>query len=341
MPDIKNLPAKGFPHDYDTITLSASAPTTITLRGEGVETKMTLTPDGSGVVALHGFAAILRDLTADGKARTFTLSVGSQNYSFKVLPCKIDLAVSTADFIARHFLTLQRGEKVTYDGATEVLTFCNADDTPENPTVQAIFYNPDTNKPWTGTYTDVLKTIATGEGFFRLEFNVADFISRSNGLLLHSITVKVGAREARYTIAPKMGRRPTTIIYKNAFGQDDTFHFFGTSQTELKPDRSSASFYSNARNYKVSSIPEYRLTTGTLRPESFDAFKDVCSADVAYLDADGRPEVCITENELKISDDLHEAQQGTLTFRFSQGVRLYDPSDPVRTFDKTFDKTFK
>lgn len=340
MPDIKNLPAKGFPHDYDTISITASAATTITLRGEGVETKMTLTPDGAGVVALQGFAAILRDLTSDGKARTFTLSVGSQNYSFKVLPCKIDLAVSTADFIARHFLTLQRGEKVTYDGATEVLTFCNADDTPETPTVQALFYNPETNKPWTGTYTDVLKTTAQ-DGFFRLEFNVADFISRSNGLLLHSIIVKVWAREARYTIAPTMGRRPTTILYKNAFGQDDTFHFFGTTLTELKPTRSSASFSGKARNYKVSSIPEYSLTTGTLRPESFHAFNDVCSAELAYLDVKGRPEICIMENELKISDDLHEAQQGTLTFRFAQGVRLYDPIDPVRTFDATFDKTFK
>lgn len=340
MPDIKNLPANGFPHDFDTISLSASAPTTITLRGECVETKMMLTPDGDGVVALQGFADILRDLTSDGKTRTFTISVGSANYSFKVLPCKIDLSVSTADFIASHFLTLQRGEKVTYDGATEVLTFCNADDTPEIPTVQALFYNPDTNKPWTGTYTDVLKTTAQ-DGFFRLEFNVADFISRSNGLLLHSITVNVGAREARYTIAPTMGRRPTTIIYKNAFGQDDTFHFFGTTLTELKPTRSSASFSGKARNYKVSSVPEYRLTTGTLRPESFHAFDDVCSAELAYLDVKGRPEICITENELKISDDLHEAQQGTLTFRFAQGVRLYDTNDPVRTFDETFDKTFK
>ena len=340
MPDIKNLPAKGFPHDYDTISLTASAPTTITLKGEGVETKMTLTPDGAGVVALQGFAAILRDLTSDGKPRTFTLSVGSQNYSFKVLPCKIALAVSTADFIARHFLTLQRGEKVTYDGATEVLTFCNADDTPETPTVQALFYNPDTNKPWTGTYTDVLKTTSQ-DGFFRLELNVGDFIARSNGLLLHSITVKVGAREACYTIAPTMGRRPTTIIYKNAFGQDDTFHFFGTTLAELKPTRSSASFYGKARNYKVTSIPEYRMTTGTLRPESFHAFEDVCSSELAYLDVKGRPEICITENELKISDDLHEAQQGTLTFRFSQGVRLYNPNDLVRTFDETFDKTFK
>ena len=341
MPDIKNLPAKGFPHDFDTITLTASAPTAITLRGEGVETKMTLTPDGDGVVALHGFAAILRDLTSDGKPRTFTLSVGSQNYSFKVLPCKIDLAVSTADFIARHFLTLQRGEKVTYDGATEILTFCNVADTPETPTVQALFYNSETNKPWTGTFNNVLETDILGNGFVRLEFNVADIVPSSNVLLLHTITVKVGAREARYTIAPTIGRRPTTIIYKNAFGQDDTFHFFGTTLTELKPERSSASFSGKARNYRVSSVPEYRLTTGILRPESFDAFKDVCSAKVAYLDVHGRPELCITENELKISDDLHEAQQGTLTFRFSQGVRLYDPNDPVRTFDETFDKTFK
>lgn len=340
MPDIKNLPAKGFPHDYDTISITASAATTITLSGEGVETKMTLTPDGAGVVALHGFAAILRDLTSDGKPRTFTISVGSANYSFKVLPCKIDLSVSTADFIARHFLTLQRGKKVTYDGATEVLTYCNADDTLETATVQALFYNRETNQPWTGTYYNVLNTTAQ-DGFFRLEFNVADFIAPDSAFFLHSITVKVGAREARYTIAPTMGRRPTTIIYKNSFGQDDTFHFFGTTLTELKPDRSSASFSGKARNYRVTSIPEYRMTTGTLRPESFDAFKDVCSAEVAYLDVHVRPEVCITENELKISDDLHEAQQGTLTFRFSQGVRLYDPNDPVRTFDETFDKTFK
>lgn len=339
MPDIKNLPAKGFPHDYDTISITASAATTITLSGEGVETKMTLTPDGDGVVALHGFAAILRDLTSDGKPRTFNLSVGSQNYSFKVLPCKIDLAVSTADFIARHFLTLQRGEKVTYDGATEILTFCNADDTPETPTVQAVFYNRDTMKPWTATSNKFQAT--SKDGVFRLVFNVGEIVPPNSNYTLFSITVKVGAREARYTIAPTMGRRPTTIIYKNAFGQDDTFHFFGTTLTELKPTRSSASFSGKARNYKVSSVPEYRLTTGTLRPESFHAFDDVCSAELAYLDVKGRPEICITENELKISDDLHEAQQGTLTFRFAQGVRLYDTNDPVRTFDETFDKTFK
>ena len=339
MPDIKNLPAKGFPHDFDTISLSASAPTTITLRGEGVETKMTLTPDGAGVVALHGFAAILRDLTSDGKARTFTLSVESANYSFKVLPCKIDLAVSTADFIARHFLTLQRGEKVTYDGATEILTFCNADDTPGTPTVQAVFYNRETMKPWTATSNKFQAT--SKDGVFRLVFNVGDIVPPNSNYTLSSIIVKVGAREARYTIAQTMGRRPTSILYKNAFGQDDTFHFFGTTLTELKPTRSSASFSGKARNYKVSSIPEYRLTTGTLRPESFHAFEDVCSAELAYIDVKGRPEICITENELKISDDLHEAQQGTLTFRFAQGVRLYDPNDPVRTFDATFDKTFK
>lgn len=339
MPDIKNLPPKGFPHDYDTISITASAPTAITLRGEGVETKMTLTPDGAGIVALHGFAAILRDLTSDGKPRTFTLSVGSNNYSFKVLPCKIDLAVSTADFIARHFLTLQRGEKVTYDGATEILTFCNADDTPETPTVQAVFYNRDTMKPWTATSNKFQAT--SKDGVFRLVFNVGEIVPPNSNYTLFSITVEVGAREARYTIAPTMGRRPTTIIYKNAFGQDDTFHFFGTTLTELKPTRSSASFSGKARNYKVSSVPEYRLTTGTLRPESFHAFDDVCSAELTYLDVKGRPEICITENELKISDDLHEAQQGTITFRFSQGVRLYDPNDPVRTFDETFDKTFK
>lgn len=339
MPDIKNLPAKGFPHDYDTISLSASAPTAITLRGEGVETKMTLTPDGAGVVALHGFAAILRDLTSDWKPRTFTLSVGSANYSFKVLPCKIDLAVSTEDFIARHFLSLQRGEKVTYDGATEILTFCNAEDTPETPTVQAVFYNSETRKTWTATSNKFQAT--SQDGVFRLVFNVGEIVPPNSNYTLFSILVKVGAREARYTIAPTMGRRPTTIIYKNAFGQDDTFHFFGTTLTELKPTRSSASFSGKARNYKVSSIPEYRLTTGTLRPESFDAFNDVCSAEVAYLDVKGRPEICITENEMKISDDLHEAQQGTLTFRFAQGVRLYDPNDPVRTFDETFDMTFK
>lgn len=339
MPDITNLPSKGFPHDFDTISLTASAPTAITLRGEGVETKMTLTPDGDGVVALKGFAAILRDLTSDGKPRTFTLSVGSNNYSFKVLPCKIDLAVSTADFIARHFLTLQRGEKVTYNGATEILTFCNADDTPESPTVQAVFYNRETRKPWTATSNKIQATCQ--DGVFRLEFNVGDIEQPNSNYTLFSIIVKVGAREARYTIAPTMGRRPTTIIYKNAFGQDDTFHFFGTTLTELKPTRSSASFSGKARNYKVSSIPEYRLTTGTLLPESFHAFNDVCSAELAYLDVKGRPEICITENELKISDDLHEAQQGTLTFRFAQDVRIYDPNDPVRTFDETFDKTFK
>lgn len=339
MPDIKNLPAKGFPHDYEPITLSASAPTAITLRGEGVEAKMTLTPDGAGVVALHGFSNILRDLTSDGKPRTFTLSVGSENYSFKVLPCKIDLAVSTTDFIARHFLTLQRGEKVTYDGSTEILTFYTADDTPETPTVQALFYNREKRKPWTAT-SDKFQTTSQ-DGVFRLEFNVGDIVPPNSNYTLYSITVKVGAREARYTIAPKMGRRPTTILYKNAFGQDDTFHFFGTTLTELKPDRSSAYFSGKARNYKVSSVPEYRLATGILRPESFDAFEDVCSAEVAYLDVKGRPEICISENELKISDDLHEAQQGTLTFRFSQGVRIFDPNDPVRTFDETFDKTFK
>ena len=146
-------------------------------------------------------------------------------------------------------------------------------------------------------------------------------------------------RMAEFVVQSCVDTTPLTLRFRNAFGYMETFHCFGNTLTELKPTRSTASFAGKTKNYRILAIPEHTTHTGVIPPHLVDLFADLCCATDVFVQSTGR-EVCITDCDFKISNDLYTPQQATITWRESARAALHEPFETVRTFDESFDNTF-
>ena len=89
------------------------------------------------------------------------------------------------------------------------------------------------------------------------------------------------------------------------------------------------------------SAPEFTAQTGILRPCDFALFEDLCTADYVLLGSEQGPEVCITDNDFKLSSDLYEPQEASISWRYASRARRFEVEPDVRTFDNSFDNTFQ
>lgn len=341
---LTNLPDYGFPHEYNSIRLSGSGLEKVELKSNGAAIgTFNLYPGADGVLELDDFAALLRDLISDFEPRSFTLSWSGGQKSFLVLPCAIDLTTTAAEFCQRHFLTLCRGSRTTWERAVEYVTMYAHPPLGDRDTFEMtlVWANPHTGETEPVTLMeDDLSVTELLPGMYRLAFCPRDFTPPAPDLYLLSIVVTAGKRVQRFLLRPTMDQ-PASVVFRGAMGQFESFHFFGSRQLELKPTRSTASFAGRTRNYQVKAVPEFTLTTGVLRPTESPLFEDLCASTLCYLGALGGPELTITDNELKLTGDAYEAETATCTFRHAGRTQLYAPTEPANTFDDTFDNSFQ
>lgn len=339
----KQLPVLGFPHEYDTIVFSADAPCEFAISCSAGGVLLKLSPNALGEIRIEDFAQVLRDFTADGKARDFTLSWAMGIHEFTVLPCRFELTSRAFSFVDRHFLTLQQGAKPTYQGAQEFVTMYNSLTERDTFSLSLLWANPQTGEIRKTSLSEAQTegVVSAGTNYYRLDVSPAQFTPPAEGFALHSYTVTAGKRSLRFILCPVLDAKPLTFVFRNCFGQLESFHCFGTMQQEVKPTRSSASFAGKTRNYRVQSAPEFTAQTGILRPCDFALFEDLCTADYVLLGTENGPEVCITDNDFKLSSDLYEPQEASITWRYASRARRFEAETAVRTFDSTFDNTFQ
>ena len=341
---LTNLPDYGFPHEYNSIRLSGTGLQKVELKSNGATIwTFNLYPGADGVLELNDFAALLRDLTSDFEPRDFTLSWSGGQKAFFVLPCAIDLTITAAEFFQRHFLSLCRGLRTTWDSAVEYVTMYTDKMPGDRDTFEMtlVWVNHHTGETESVTLMEEdLSVEELSPGMYRLAFCPRDFIPPAPDLYLLSIVVSAGKRVQRFIRRPTMVQ-PASVVFRGAMGQFEAFHFFGSRLMELKPTRSTASFAGRTRNYQVKAVPEFTLTTGVLRPTETPLFEDLCASTLCYLGTLGGPELTITENDLKITGDQYEAETATCTFRHAGRTRLYAPTEPAQTFDDTFDNSFR
>lgn len=339
----KQLPVLGFPHEYDTIVFSADAPCEFAISSSAGGVLLKLSPNTLGEILIEDFAQVLRDFTADGKARDFTLSWAMGIHEFTVLPCRFELTSRAFSFVDRHFLTLQQGTKPTYLGAQEFVTMYSPLTERDTFFLSLLWANPQTGEIRETSLSEAQTegAVSAGTNYYRLDVSPAQFTPPAEGFALHSYTVTAGKRSQRFILCPVLDAQPLTFVFRNCFGQLESFHCFGTMQQEVKPTRSSASFAGKTRNYRVQSAPEFTAQTGILRPCDFALFEDLCTADYVLLGTENGPEVCITDNDFKLSSDLYEPQEASITWRYASRARRFEAETAVRTFDSTFDNTFQ
>ena len=340
---LNEIPEYCFPHELRTLRLSSTEDCEIKITCNGQEVLFTLTPDADGNVTIDEFDGLLRDL-ADHVPQRCTIEWNEEaSISFLLLPCSICLSNKAAVVCKNSFLTLQTGEKHTYLGAQEYICFFDNSESRPFFALSLLWVNKRSGKTKSQFYLETagLSVTDKGNGYFVLAFSTSQFEPPSEGYILHTITATAGKERTQvFRVMPAIDADPVTLVFRNCFGQIESFHFFGNTTEELKPTRSSASFQGTTRNYLVESVPEYTSVTAPLRPVDIAPFEDLCSSTLVYLSADEGDEVCITDNELSISNNRYEPQKGSVKWRFARDGRRFTLSTPKRTFDNTFDASF-
>ena len=340
---LNEIPEYCFPHELRTLRFSATEDCEIKITCNGQEVLFTLTPDADGNVTIDEFDGLLRDL-ADHVPQRCTIEWNEEaSISFLLLPCSICLSNKAAVVCKNSFLTLQTGEKHTYLGAQEYICFFDNSESRPFFALSLVWVNKRSGKTKSQFFLETagLSVTDKGNGYFVLAFSTSQFEPPSEGYILHTITATAGKERTQvFRVMPAIDADPVTLVFRNCFGQIESFHFFGNTTEELKPTRSSASFQGTTRNYLVESVPEYTSVTAPLRPVDIAPFEDLCSSTLVYLSADEGDEVCITDNELSISNNRYEPQKGSVKWRFARDGRRFTLSTPKRTFDNTFDASF-
>lgn len=340
---LNEIPEYCFPHELRTLRFSATEDCEIKISCNGQEVLFTLTPDAGGIVSLDEFDGLLRDL-ADNNPQQCTIEWNEgASISFLLLPCSICLSNKAAVVCKNSFLTLQTGEKHTYLGAQEYICFFDNSESRPFFALSLLWVNKRSGKTKSQFYLETagLSVTDKGNGYFVLAFSTSQFEPPSEGYILHTITATAGKERTQvFRVMPAIDADPVTLVFRNCFGQIESFHFFGNTTEELKPTRSSASFQGTTRNYLVESVPEYTSVTAPLRPVDIAPFEDLCSSTLVYLSADEGEEICISDNELSLSNNRYEPQRGSVKWRYATNSRHFVLSTPKRTFDSTFDTTF-
>lgn len=335
---VTQIPSCCFPHEADSIELTATAATAVTLKCGTRSMTLNLTPDSAGKILVEDLADVLRDFIPEGQAAQAVVQYDGGERSFTLIPCRVEMGMTAAEFTASHFLTLLRGAKDTYAGATEYLTVFTSSGTRPAFSASLLWAAPQTGEVRTQTVAEAQLGTVTETGQMATLQMQLSFRAPADGFVLHSLTVTCGNRQQGYILSPTLDAQPVTLTFLNSFGQRETFHCFGTVQTELKPTRSTASFAGRTRNFRVEATEELTAQTGAVAAQAVPLFADLCAATRAW-DAQGT-EICITDNDLKLSNDLYEVQAGSVTWRASARAGHYEPTQAVRTFDDTFDQTF-
>ena len=340
---LNEIPEYCFPHELRTLRFSATEDCEIKISCNGQEVLFTLTPDADGNVTIDEFDGLLRDL-ADHVPQRCTIEWNEEaSISFLLLPCSICLSNKAAVVCKNSFLTLQTGEKHTYLGAQEYICFFDTSESRPFFALSLLWVNKRSGKTKSQFYLETagLSVTDKGNGYFVLAFSTSQFEPPSEGYILHTITATAGKERTQvFRVMPAIDADPVTLVFRNCFGQIESFHFFGNTTEELKPTRSSASFQGTTRNYLVESVPEYTSVTAPLRPVDIAPFEDLCSSTLVYLSADEGEEICITDNELSLSNNRYEPQRGSVKWRYATNSRHFVLSTPKRTFDSSFDATF-
>ena len=336
-----------FPSELDTITFSGlteDAPVSVNWEGGGFTT--ILTPGVDGKACLEDFGSLLRDIATDNHAHAVTIVCAQESFTEMVLPCRVELGLDAVSFARQHFLTLCGGRKTTIAGAQEFLTFFDDREQRDRLTVQQVWWDP---------IRCILKRVTLEEGVDygdnRLEIRewapgyvqaeLSPFLFRGpdpNDVLIQ-MTAEAGVRTMEYKVHMERDCEAVSLVFRNAFGQWDSFHFLGTTSTAVKPTRNSANVAGRTINYLVKSIPEYTSLTDGFFPEEDELLEDLCASTEVFRDTVDGAKVTIIDNDCSTSNDRYKSEPVKVTWRYASNARHSDLQS-VGTFDETFDKTF-
>lgn len=336
---LTDIPSVVFPHEVDVLRFSSKEDFSVRLVLEGEELlDVTLTPDVSSGAALYGLADLIND-AIEGSMPVLVISLdGTKVSETSVLPCRTRLSGKAEDQQKKIFLTLSSGHtKLVPMGGNETLAWTVDGITPE-VCIEAVWVGDDIPSIYTSSQT--IK--GTDDG----DIATADVSPRllkapQDGCTLLRYIASVGRRSQTYEIhrtgtdlCPVTGLR-----FRNIFNRDDTFYFFGKVEEELKPTYASLSTQGRTFNYRIETQPTWKAHTGPMNDAGRLLFCDLVQALNVWR-MDNGTQLALTDCEFKPTNGYSDLLSGTLTWREATEGCTFHPAIPIRTFDKTFDRTF-
>lgn len=325
-----SLPDKAFPHEVNAIDISATQPTSVELRyGEKVIFKSTLYPM-DGTIELRDITSLL-DSYLNGSISEFSVWLdGRKADSSTIIPCKIDLDMSAAESGDSFFLT-RTTCKYTHREAKEVL-YCYA--MRPNFVVRALTRNGDY------TRTLIFRKGITASGIVGIDVSYSTIFKNATYEVLQ-YTVEIGDARVTFRMIPDgMADNVHDFGFINSFMQQEYITLMGAAERELKVERLHAIVGGQYTNYQVVSVPHWTIKSGEMLDGMEGLFDDFISATKVWRKNDNC-EMAVTDSDFKNTDANDATCEGSVTLRETGRKYRHRLPKLVKTFDFTFDETFR
>lgn len=330
----------------------------------GTETILseTYVPDINNEITIRDLSSLINPYLQDSIVSLFEVTISVQDTvthsnianlatSFTALFCKLDINMSARDFTNKFFLSTLMGDKVTAPDRKEYIHLgyevTDADLDSESgfySVTMQVFANY-VDEEWKKSSFVFDKKVELST----LNFQIATIdVSPNNfdrkGFNLVSYTVEIGSRKQSYVVDTECPDTDPAIAFINSFGCLETVYFTGTKELEPSFKRNAAYINGIYKNYYVEEDRNYKANTGVL-PESMLCLIDELarSTETFLIEKQeiGR-RVTITDSETKRDNNWDSLYSASMTYRIAnRNQNILSPLLPNRTFDKTFDNTFR
>lgn len=251
----------------------------------------------------------------------------------------VDVDMSAQSFLANCFMTATQEERETAPGLTEYLSVY--DNVVGGVTVNATcrYYSLSTNNVLTET-----SQIASVLGLATINVSPVRFVDESKGLLI-GYDITCNGRKMSYRVNNDMRKATMSVQFRNCFGRDETFHFFGMRTRTNKLTRSTALMRGNAFTYSVTEEPTFTIRTGYMRRGYEAVALDLARCKTASLlnsNGDSAEPLIISDVTCKFeeADDSITDMEFTMRRAPSRGL-IRTPRPATSIFDTTFDQTYE
>lgn len=330
------------------------------IQGVDIILSETYVPDVNNEITIRDLSSLINPylqeiLFADFQVKTQILKSESNeqmDYSkilFTALYCKADVDMLAEDFISRFFLSTLMGDKVTAPGRKEYVHFVT---TEEDFVVENERYlvAMQINVDWVDSdfkkTSDILMwyiELSTADTQ-RVTMDISPDKFERKDLVLVGYTVIVGNRRQRYVVDNECPDTNPAIAFINSFGCQETLYFTGTNEIEPSIKRNAAYMNGIYRNYHVEEERNFKADTGVIPESMLCLIDDLARSTDTYLIEKGEigREITITDSETKRDNNLDTLFRASITYRVaSRNQNILSPLRPAKTFDKTFDKTYR
>lgn len=316
-------------------------------------------PDANGEIVVYELSSLIEPYLQEKLISNFEIEMtafssdtnsvlGNSKINFTALFCKADVDMLAEDFINRFFLSTLMGVKITAIGQKEYLHFITTDEDfiskDESGLVEVRILADYVNGEMERTSKSFVWNVPVSAAEMQIitvEVSPHNFIEKGMNLVAYKVVV--GDRTQMFCVNQRFDSEPD-IVFKNSFGLFETLYFTGTKEDTPEISRSAAYVNGEYRNYHIEENRIMKANTGII-PETMVCLVDeLVRSTEAYLIEKGEigRQITITESESKRTNDLDALFSFQLTYRIAKrNQNVLNVFRASRTFDKTFDKTFK